>query len=143
MLTGRESNIHSSLPSCRAASTSQTMAFIRFVSPPPGEAPEAVRRAWVGVTVPATSREARLRKHVPGVGVLSGPHGFWRQVWALLTWRIEWWRGYSIESRKCLEQLRDHAPDAAAWWAEFAPRYSEPNRYFVFPAECCELRQQR
>jgi hypothetical protein len=118
------------------------VAFIRFVSPPPGEAPEEVRNGWVGLTVPVTSREARLLKHAPGVGVLSGPHAFWRQLWAIATRRVVWWRGYAIESRKCIEHLRNHAPDAAAWWVEFAPRYMEPNRYFLFPAECCEVGQQ-
>lgn len=44
-----------------------------------------------------------------------------------------------IESRKCIELLRDYDPEAAAWWTEFAPTFLEPKRFFVFPAECCDL----
>lgn len=117
------------------------MPFITFISPPPGQAPDEVRRAWVGVTVPVTTHEARLLDRVPVVGVRSGPYGFWRTLWGIVTRRVETWRGYSIESRKCLAHLRDRAPDAAAWWAENAPRFLEPRRCFVFPAECCELRR--
>ena len=113
--------------------------FITFISPPPGEAPDEVRRAWVGVTVPVTTDEARLLDSIPVVGVRSGPHGFWRQLLAVVTRRAETWRGYAIESRKCIEHLRNHDPAAASWWVEHAPRYLEPRRSFVFPAECCEL----
>lgn len=118
------------------------VAHITFIAPPPGEAPESVRRGWVGLTVPVTAREARARERVPSFGVLSGPRGPWRQIWAVLTRRAELWSGYAIESRKCIAHLREHAPDAAAWWAESAPRYLEPGRYFLFPTECCKLSQQ-
>jgi hypothetical protein len=95
---------------------------------PPGEAPEEVRRAWVGLSVPVTEPESRLRDQVKVVGVRSGPHG-----------GTETWRGYAIESRKCIEHLRGHDAVAAAWWVDNCPRFMEPKRRFVFPAECCEL----
>jgi hypothetical protein len=106
---------------------------------PPGEAPEEVRRAWVGLSVPVTEPESRLRDQVKCFGVRSGPHGIVRQLWALFRGRFETWRGYSIESRKCIEHLRAHDAVAAAWWVDNCPRFMEPKCFFVFPAECCEL----
>ena len=118
------------------------MTFLEFVSPPPGEAPEEVRAAWVGLRVPVTKKESRLVKGMPVVGVCSGPQGFWAQLWALVTRRVEYWNGYAIASAKCIELLHDHAPAAAAWWAQHAPRYLKSKSRFVFPAECCAIRNE-
>jgi hypothetical protein len=102
------------------------VASITFTSPPPGEAPDDIRRAWVGVTVPLTARESQVLRQVAVSGVLSGS--------------LEHWDGYAVESRKCLEHLRAHDPKAAAWWSDHLPHYFMPGRRFVFPADGCELR---
>lgn len=57
---------------------SDKIRLIRIVQPPAGEAPLWVREAWVGIALPVI-RGSSLRNY-QGVGVLSGPKGFWKQI---------------------------------------------------------------
>jgi hypothetical protein len=78
------------------------VATIRLIAMRPGEAPEEVRRAWVGLAAPVTEPDSRLRDQVKVVGVRSGPHGFFGQLWAMFRGRGETRRGCVVESRKCI-----------------------------------------
>src|SRR5579871_3824738 len=74
---------------------------IRIIAIPPGEAPEEVRRAWVGLVLPLAKR-ARGPLLARGFGVLTGQR--------------ELTHGYAVRSRQAVEILSRHAPEAAEWW---------------------------
>lgn len=93
---------------------------VRIVAVSPGPAPEEVRRAWVGLTVPLAAGETEPRPvRTTGTG--------------------EEKVGYVVDSHRALKVLEAHAPAAAAWWKKNAPGYLLPGRALLFPPEVCEL----
>ncbi|HEY7315037.1 MAG TPA: hypothetical protein VH643_37170 [Gemmataceae bacterium] len=46
--------------------------FVRIIATPPGEAPEEIRQAWLGLELPLAAGETGPH-NVPTGGVLSGP----------------------------------------------------------------------
>jgi hypothetical protein len=99
-------------------------AIIRITALPPGEAPEAVRRAWVGLELPVIVGQTQAAKGIT-LGVLSR-----RSVDAP--------PGYAVEGRRALAALESASPEAAAWWRENAPDVLAPGYQLIFPAEVCE-----
>jgi len=110
--------------------------YIRILSPPPGEAPDWVRQAWVGMRLPLAqwSRSAHARA---GFGVLSGPRGVVAELLAWIRGRTESHLGYSVDVRRALDELERYRPDAAAWWRTNTPHLISGNRKFLFAAESC------
>jgi hypothetical protein len=92
---------------------------VRIVAVSPGPAPEEVRRAWVGLTVPLAAGETGPRP-VKTAG------------------NAEEKVGYVVDSARALAVLATHAPAAAAWWKKNAPDYLQPGRALLFPPESCQ-----
>jgi hypothetical protein len=90
---------------------------IRIISAPPGEAPEEVRAAWVGLVLPVLIPEARIFETV---GVLSRPKTSLGLILARLFGRTKRQKGYIVSAHRAVEILAGHAPDAAKWWREKA-----------------------
>ena len=109
---------------------------IRITSRPIGEAPEWVRDAWIGTILPL--KDARKRKWF-GVGVLTGPHTFWAQLWAGFRGRALRIDGYLVEASRAVAILSDSNPDAAEWWRINAHDLLGNSNGFIFDAPCCEL----
>jgi hypothetical protein len=105
----------------------RTVASMRIVRTPPGEAPEEIRRAWVGVELPLRSRETKPQNH-PTLGVFS-----YRSS------QCETAYGYSVDARAALKALASHAPTAADWWRKHAPHVLERGYQLWFPLEVCEV----
>jgi hypothetical protein len=110
--------------------------FIRIVATPPGEAPEEVRREWVGLELPLAAGQTGPRP-VLGGGVLSGPRTLLGKLLTRLTGRLKPHFGYVIDAPQALVLLAEKAPWAAQWWREHAPHCWEPGYLFVFSAEVC------
>jgi hypothetical protein len=110
--------------------------FVRIVATPPGEAPEEVRREWVGLGLPLAGDETGARRVRTG-GVLTGPRTFLGKLLAALTGRTGHSYGYVIDAPQALVLLAEKSPRAARWWREHAPHCWEPGSKFVFPADCC------
>ena len=111
---------------------------IRIIKTPPGEAPEEVRRAWVGLTLPIPPRFAG-RRHASTVGVVSGPKSFLGVLFALISRRgVHQEDGYFVVAETAVEILARHSPDAAAWWRQHAPRSIAHGQMFVFAGDACE-----
>jgi hypothetical protein len=110
---------------------------IRIKSIPPGEAPEHIRHAWVGLVIPVPPR-ASGRRNFFGAGVLSGPKNRWGRLLALVTARAKRQVGYLVASKTALDLLAAHSPAAAEWWRQNAPRFFEPSQAFIFSSESCE-----
>ena len=111
-------------------------AFIRIIAVPPGEAPEDVRRAWVGVRIPLPLFHRRPRAWRTS-GVLTGPKDLVARLRALLSGRLERHRGYAVAVADAIAALEARDPAAARWWRENAPQAVRPGRAFVFSSEVC------
>ncbi|HSW89344.1 MAG TPA: hypothetical protein VLH19_00550 [Patescibacteria group bacterium] len=74
------------------------MALVEIVSTPPGQAPEWVRKAWVGLSLPVAPDHER--------GIQMGACGGEAQNVG----------GYSIPTEEALEILSAKNEDAAQWW---------------------------
>jgi hypothetical protein len=116
--------------------TAREFMQIRITGIPPGEAPEKVRQAWIGLVLPVSfARRHRFKT----VGVLSGPTGHWNSFLASRRGEIKSEGGYAVAGQKAVEILSRHAPEAAAWWRQNAPRSIARGKYLVFAGEVCEV----
>lgn len=111
-------------------------AYIRIVAVPPGEAPEEVRCAWVGVRIPLPMFHARP-KAWRSAGVLTGPRTLAARLAALWSGRLTRSSGYAVSAVAAIAALEAVHPDAAQWWREHAPHVLKPGKAFVFAAEAC------
>jgi hypothetical protein len=102
----------------------RTVAHLRVIRMPPGEAPEEIRQAWVGVELPLRRWETKSGLHTTE-GVLS-LHGSGKV------------HGYAVDGRAAVEALAAHSPEAAHWWRTFAPQVVAPGYLLLFPSEVCE-----
>jgi hypothetical protein len=110
---------------------------IRIVAVPPGEAPEAIRRAWVGLILPLAPGEIGARA-IPGFGVLTGPRSLLGKLWRLLTNQYILDMQYAVLVDDAIEVLEEASPTAAAWWRENTPHLIRKGGFFGFAAEVCE-----
>ena len=108
----------------KSARESASAGRIRIIALPPGEAPEYVRRGWVGLELPLALGEAGPRQ-ITTVGVLSG-RGQETTV------------GYAAPGPTAVALLTHHDREAAQWWRENAPHVLDARFLFVFAVECCE-----
>jgi hypothetical protein len=111
---------------------------IRIISTPSGEAPESVRRAWVGLVLPVPRAWAG-RRNLRTVGVLSGPKGFFGSFLARLGGQTKREAGCVVAADKAVEILSQNAPEAAAWWRQNAARSIAKGKYFMFAEDACEV----
>jgi hypothetical protein len=96
---------------------------IKIVAVPAGEAPEEVRRAWVGLEIPLPAGKRGLI-----VGQSSGTASAVKRAF----------RGYFVDTETAVSLLAAHAPAAAAWWRQNAVALFQPGRGLGFREEFCE-----
>lgn len=117
-----------------------SMRYIRVIAMPPGEAPEQIRSAWIGVVLPL----AETKGPQPGVwitqGVLGKDRGRWARIKRLLGILVveQPSVAYAVDVLTAIESLRAHSPSAAVWWERHTPHLLVPGRRFCFSASCCE-----
>lgn len=99
---------------------------VRIVKVPPGEAPEKVRRAWVGLVLPLADGHSGPVQ-VFTRGVLSG------EMETDLP-RMQ----YAVPVDAAVVLLERANPSAAAWWRENTPHMFGVGGNFGFPAHVCE-----
>jgi hypothetical protein len=111
---------------------------VRIIGVPPGEAPEEVRRAWVGLILPVVP-SAHAPRHVPHYGVLSGPYTWLGHIGRLLLGRAPARSPcYIVPVDAALDVLKEASPEAVAWWRQNTPHLIGRRRMFGFPVEVCE-----
>ena len=114
------------------------MTKIRIVACPPGEAPQSVRRAWIGLELPvAPGRLGRLRSFMVG-GVLSGPRTWWQTVLRILLGQLRRQPGYAVNALEAVNILAARDSLTAKWWREHCPHMLDGKRHFVFAADVCQ-----
>jgi hypothetical protein len=97
---------------------------IRITGIPPGEAPDYVRVAWVGLELPLAPGE-------------TGPRTT-EQVEVLSLRRTGATAGYVVDGNTAVELLDARSPGAAAWWRANCAAVLDVNGCFIFPPEVCE-----
>ena len=97
---------------------------VRIVGAPPGEAPDHVRRAWIGLELPLAPGQ-RGPCRVPTEGVVTGQ-------------RDDAMDGYLILGSEAVRLLATHDAEAALWWRTHAPHVLSNGYLFVFPPEVCD-----
>ncbi|MFA6183496.1 MAG: hypothetical protein WC682_00155 [Parcubacteria group bacterium] len=94
----------------------------KIIDVPPGQAPEWVRKAWIGLVMPVAEN---LPTHTIAMGVLGG--------------KAENPNGYPVETSIAIQILKEKSPDAAQWWTEHvSPIFM---RWLIFKEEVCQLIQ--
>ena len=95
--------------------------FVRITSVPEGEAPESIRRAWLGLVLPVwTTTDGR--DGIIQTGVISG-----KSVPPL--------KGYVVYSSDAIEILGRTNREAQSWWETHALQSGS----FTFAEEWCEI----
>jgi hypothetical protein len=108
----------------RATMGSGSMGRVRIKALPPGEAPEEIRRAWIGLELPIANGQA------------EGPS---RGVFGVLSNQpASCCEGYPVDGAQAVRILAAEAPDAAEWWRSNAPHVLIGGYQLVFPAYVCE-----
>lgn len=108
---------------------------IKVLRRPIGEAPDWVRDAWIGLSLPLAME--RKRDWV-GLGVLSGPINVLSQICAVLRGKGSKVTGYAVNAKTAVDLLAEVQPEAAQWWRENTPRLLTDSRRFIFDAAACE-----
>jgi hypothetical protein len=112
---------------------------VRIVAVPPGEAPESVRKAWVGLELPIISGGTSGPREVKAHGVLSGPKNVAETVARALNGEVSHTeRGFVVDAATAVDILAQKSPDAARWWEENVPHSLQRGRKFVFAAHVCK-----
>jgi hypothetical protein len=106
------------------AGTNGTTYFIRITMVPPGDAPEQIRRAWIGVELPLRNSETEPTREVV-VGALSGKVGDFEP-------------GFVVDGAAAINCLAAHSPEAATWWRQNAPHVLQTGYDLFFPSTVCE-----
>ena len=114
------------------------MPSIRIIKRPAGEAPQHIRDAWVGITLPLPNDRSGQLRSFPAFGVLSGPKNFIATLWNLLLRRNLTYVGYGVATLDALKVLEVHDAAAATWWRVNTPHLLKPESRLIFEAEVCE-----
>ena len=98
--------------------------LIKIVKVPAGEAPENIRRAWIGLTLPCGS--------ICGYPNQEAERGV---VTREKTQQNR--RGFQVSQLLAIAILAKHAPSAAQWWR--SQGYPKPAEFFHFGADEAEI----
>ena len=109
------------------------MTKVRIVASPPGEAPQQVRDAWIGLELPTSGRRFFLTS-----GVLSGPRNWWQRLLALVLGRLHLESGYAVNALVAVDILATKDTRAATWWRDHCADLLDGKRQFLFTTQVCE-----
>lgn len=101
------------------------MRAIRITRVPGGDAPEEIRRAWVGLVIPVDEtieQPTLIESRMISSGVYAGPV-----------------KGCTVMAIEAFKELARSGSDAYHWWWKHARQYYQPGMHLVFNSEACEL----
>lgn len=95
---------------------------IKIIGVPPGQAPEKIRKQWVGLVLP-------VEENAPGPeeGIQIGIRGG----------QPENLGGYPVRTQDAIELLKEKSPQTAKWWERNFPPSVIPR--LVFSKTVCEI----
>ena len=109
---------------------------IKIFRAPVGPAPQAIRDAWIGLTIPIEVSPKIMFDSFPAfsdsilaiTGIFFGVYGIKPGV-----------RGYLVNCLLAFQILDQVNPEAVEWWRSHKSHFFYSGRMFVFDAGCCEL----
>lgn len=113
----------------------QQPTHVRIVQRPIGVAPEWVRDAWIGCTLPLIGGE---QTQIECVDASSAPMSCWSFWIAKLTGRTFKMAGFTAPSKTAIGILAAKSPEAAEWWRTNLPQFANAELGFVFDSPVCE-----
>lgn len=112
--------------------------IIQIISLPKGEAPEEIRRSWIGLQLIADDTSPIA---VPIAHVITGPRSRLGMLIQRLRGREERWDAYVVDARDAVDALAKVDPKAAAWWYANTGHLLDGKHPLVFDSECCRVVQ--
>lgn len=110
------------------------MPTVKIIALPPGEAPQSVREAWIGLELPIAGGGMHLALTS---GVLTAPRSFWERILHFFTGRMNVKAGFPVVAKEAVDLLAQTRPDAANWWRANCGPMLDGKRLFLFPAHVC------
>ncbi|MBL6752012.1 MAG: hypothetical protein ISP90_15945 [Nevskia sp.] len=122
MLSSADAAARTCLGRRLTAEEPEPMAKIRIVSVPAGEAPEWVRKEWVGLEIPVFELNVRGTEGVLGGKAAPENEG-----------------GYGVDVTDALRTLEAKSSAAAEWWSNLISSLDPVPQQLVFGRNFCEL----
>lgn len=114
---------------------SLTILEIRITSLPRGDAPESIRRCWIGLQLPVVGEKPSWRRML---SIYSRRRKWSAFLLACLRGKTRLEHGHVVPANVAVDTLSRVDPDAAQWWRQKAPDAILPGQYFVFEERACE-----
>ncbi len=95
---------------------------LKIIGIPPGQAPEWVRKEWMGLELPIEENAPKPEESIQ-LGVRGG--------------KPENLGGYPIRTSDAISALNKKSPQAAEWWKQNVPLNAVPR--LIFKKDICEL----
>ena len=112
--------------------------IIEIVTTPRGEAPEEIRKSWIGLQLFADDTSPAA---IPISHVITGPRSRLGMLIQRLRGLEERWEGYIVNARDAVEALAKVDPKAAAWWYANTGYLLDGKHPLVFDIGCCRVVQ--
>ena len=112
--------------------------IIQIISLPKGEAPEEIRKSWIGLQLIADDASPAA---VPIYHVITGPRSRLGMLIQRLRGLEERWEGYVVNARDAVDALAKVDPKAAAWWYANTAHLMDGKHPLVFDKGCCRVVQ--
>ena len=109
---------------------------IRIKRSPAGEAPDEIRAAWIGLSLPLAYPN---RSKWKGFGVITGPKLWITRMIRVFLGRADEVDGYCVDAHEAIHRLSSHNPEAARWWKKNVPTVVRKGQYLIFDADACEV----
>jgi hypothetical protein len=117
----------------------QDLTNIRILAAPPGEAPDEIREAWIGMVLPVVPGHLRPIRGQQ-FGVVTGPKTpLMLRVATFLRLGRSVSATYHVDAKTALRLLADHAPLAEAWWRSNTPHLYREGMVLGFAEYVCEV----
>jgi hypothetical protein len=111
---------------------------VRIIACPPGEAPQDVREAWIGLELPLPAGPFGQRRVWLTSGVVTGSKTGLQRLLNFVRGRVQVHKGYSVDGLEAVNVLALKDPVAADWWRENCAHVLDGKRRLVFPADVCQ-----
>jgi hypothetical protein len=111
------------------------MMSIKILRRPLGEAPEWVRDAWIGLSLPTHQKSAHTLR---ALSALSGRNGLLLRLVDVIRGKSFRIFGFMVNGKTAVDLLAETQPAAAEWWRTNAAGYLSGREYLIFDAACCE-----
>lgn len=112
--------------------------IIQIINLPKGEAPEEIRKAWIGLQLVADDSSPAA---IPIYHVITGPRSRLGMLIQRLRGLEERWEGYVVNALEAIETLAKFDPKAAEWWYQNTPHLLDGIQPLVFDIGCCRIVQ--